>query len=35
MATASTPVMVPIETYLDTCYRPDCDWIDGELKEYG
>ena len=33
MATASTPVMVAIETYLETCYRPDCDWIDGELKE--
>jgi Uma2 family endonuclease len=33
MATAPAPVMVPLETYLDTVYRPDCDWIDGEVKE--
>jgi Uma2 family endonuclease len=31
MATATT--LVPLETYLETTYRPDCDWIDGELRE--
>jgi Uma2 family endonuclease len=33
MATASTSVVVPLEIYLSTTYRPDCDWLDGELKE--
>jgi Uma2 family endonuclease len=23
---------VPLEVYLHTDYRPDCDWIDGEVK---
>lgn len=32
MAT-STRVCVPLEEYLETTYRPDRDWIDGELKE--
>ena len=32
MAT-STTLRVPLEEYLETTYRPDCDWIDGELKE--
>lgn len=32
MATAVT-LTVPLEEYLNTCYRPDCDWIDGEVKE--
>lgn len=32
MAT-STPVIVPLAEYLDTVYRPDRDWIDGETKE--
>jgi len=31
MATPTT--LVPLETYLETTYRPDCDWIDGELRE--
>ena len=31
MATATT--LVPLEEYLETTYRPDCDWIDGELRE--
>jgi len=22
-----------LNEYLHTCYRPDCDWIDGEVKE--
>jgi len=29
---AST-TLVPLETYLHTTYRPDCEYIDGELKE--
>jgi Uma2 family endonuclease len=32
MAT-STPVIVPLAEYLETVYRPDRDWIDGETKE--
>jgi Uma2 family endonuclease len=32
MAT-SAPVYVPREEYLNTTYRPDRDWIDGETKE--
>jgi Uma2 family endonuclease len=30
MATAS---LIPVSEYLRTSYRPDCDYIDGELKE--
>ena len=33
MAAASTSVMVPLAIYLETTYRPDCDWLDGEVKE--
>ena len=33
MAT-SAPVYVPREEYLNTTYRPDRDWIDGETKEH-
>jgi Uma2 family endonuclease len=33
MATAAKAVSVPLEVYLTTSYRPDCDSIDGELKE--
>ncbi len=29
----ATPVLVPISEYLHTTYRPDCDYVDGELKE--
>ena len=25
--------LVPLETYLHTAYRPDCDYVDGEVKE--
>jgi Uma2 family endonuclease len=32
MAT-SAPVFVPLEEYLRTTYRPDRDWINGEVKE--
>jgi Uma2 family endonuclease len=30
MATAS---LIPVSEYLSTTYHPDCDYIDGELKE--
>ena len=33
MATSTDAVSVTIDQYLNTSYRPDCDWIDGELKE--
>ena len=29
----ATPVLVPIPEYLNTTYRPDCDYVDGELLE--
>jgi Uma2 family endonuclease len=29
----STSVSVPLSEYLETCYRPDCDYIDGEVRE--
>jgi hypothetical protein len=29
----ATPVLIPVEEYLRTTYRPDCDYIDGEVKE--
>src|ERR1700722_2357008 len=32
MAT-SAPVIVPLAEYLETVYRPDRDWIDGEARE--
>ncbi len=32
MAT-SNATLVPLEEYLETIYRPDRDWIDGELRE--
>ena len=32
MAT-TTAVLVPVEQYLRTVYRPDCDYIDGEVVE--
>ncbi|MBB5059524.1 Uma2 family endonuclease [Granulicella aggregans] len=25
--------LVPLQVYLEPDYRPDCDWIDGEVKE--
>ena len=30
---STTPVLVPVEEYLRTVYRPDCDYIDGEVLE--
>jgi Uma2 family endonuclease len=29
----TTPVQIPVEEYLRTVYRPDCDYIDGEVLE--
>jgi Uma2 family endonuclease len=28
-----TVQQVPLDTYLHTSYRPDCDWIGGELRQ--
>ena len=25
--------MIPVEEYLRTCYRPDCDYVDGQVLE--
>jgi Uma2 family endonuclease len=33
MATLTSATHVPLQVYLDTMYRPDRDWIDGELRE--
>ena len=27
------PVRIPVEEYLATSYRPDCDYVDGEIEE--
>lgn len=29
----ATPTIVPLSEYLNTSYRPDCDWINGEVRE--
>ena len=29
----TTTTIVPLSEYLETTYRPDCDWLDGELRE--
>ena len=28
----ATPVLIPVSDYLNTAYRPDCDYIDGEVR---
>jgi Uma2 family endonuclease len=30
---AATPVLIPVDEYLNTMYHPDCDYVDGEVKE--
>jgi Uma2 family endonuclease len=30
---ATTPIQVSVEEYLHTVYKPDCDYVDGELEE--
>jgi Uma2 family endonuclease len=32
-AAMTTAKMVPVELYLNTSYRPDCDYVDGEVLE--
>jgi len=29
----ATAVLVPLSEYLDTTYKPDCEWVEGELRE--
>ncbi len=29
----ATPVLIPVSEYLNTTYRPDCDYVDGEVRE--
>src|SRR5947207_11210639 len=29
----STATSISLEEYLSTCYRPDCDYVDGEVLE--
>jgi Uma2 family endonuclease len=29
----ATNVLVPVREYLTTMYRPDCDYVDGEVQE--
>jgi len=29
----TTSTLVPLEEYLHTSYEPDCEWVDGELRE--
>ena len=29
----ATPVLIPVSEYLKTTYQPDCDYIDGEVRE--
>lgn len=29
----ATSTLVPLSEYLTTSYRPDCDWIEGEVRE--
>ena len=33
MAEMATSLFVPVEEYLRTVYRPDCDYVDGVLEE--
>ncbi len=33
MATANLSHLIPVEHYLNTTYRPDVDYVDGELEE--
>ncbi len=33
MSANPQPVRIPVEEYLATSYRPDCDYVDGEIEE--
>jgi Uma2 family endonuclease len=30
---SSIAAMVPLSEYLETSYQPDCEWVEGELRE--
>jgi Uma2 family endonuclease len=32
-AMSSTPTLISLSEYLSTSYRPDCDYVDGEVRE--
>jgi hypothetical protein len=29
----ATNTVIPVSEYLSTTYRPDCDYVDGEVQE--
>ncbi len=31
--TMATAILIPVSEYLDTTYRPDCDYLEGEVVE--
>lgn len=33
MSTLKSAALIPVEEYLRTSYRPDCDYVDGEVQE--
>jgi Uma2 family endonuclease len=33
MSAVPEPIRLPLEEYLATSYRPDCDYVDGEIEE--
>jgi len=33
MGSMKAAALVPVEEYLRTAYRPDCDYVDGEVRE--
>ncbi|HEX3661843.1 MAG TPA: Uma2 family endonuclease [Acidobacteriaceae bacterium] len=33
MSAVPQPVRISVEEYLSTSYRPDCDYVDGEIEE--
>src|SRR5947209_1116935 len=33
MAMGTSHTLIPVNEYLQTAYRPDCDYVDGELVE--
>ena len=33
MSAIPSPIHIPISEYLATSYRPDCDYVDGEIEE--
>jgi len=33
MAAVAKPLILSLDEYLQTSYRPDCDYLDAEVKE--